>query len=132
VDDKFKYIIILSESIIIGNKEISKLVGEIILQKSKIIEYSIDALKSIVVNLSNAEKRIKIINLYFEKLSDNDIVKLLSSIWNYNDLFKNRKPTFSKTEYNRILLEKLKSRDLIKNYYDNKWNLEEYRVTTNY
>jgi len=132
IDKKFDYIMILNESTISGSKEISKKVGEIILQKSKIVEFSIDTLKSIVISQPTAEKRILLINLYFEKLTNDDIIKLLSSIWNYDNLFKNKKPTFNKTEYNRILLERLKSKGLIKNYYDNKWNDEEYRVTTNY
>lgn len=132
IDMKFDYIMILNESNVSGSKEISKKVGEIILQKSKIVEFNIDTLKSIVINQPTAEKRILLINLYFEKLKNDDVIKLLSSIWNYDNLFKNKKPTFNKTEYNRILLERLKSKGLIKNYYDNKWNDEEFRVTTNY
>lgn len=132
LENKFYYITKLDESTITLNKETSKLVGEIILQKSKIIELSIDTLKHIVVNLLREEKRILLINLYFEKITNDDIIDLLKSIWNYDNLFKNRKPTFDKTEYNRILLERLKAKGLIKNYYDNKWNDKEFRVTTNY
>lgn len=132
IDKKFDYIIILDESTVSSSKEISKKVGEIILQKSTIVEFNIDTLKSIIINQPTAEKRILLINLYFEKLTNDDIIKLLSSIGNYDNLFKNKKPTFNKTEYNRILLERLKSKGLIKNYYDNKWNDEEFRVTTNY
>ena len=132
IDKRFDYIMILNESTISGSKEISKRVGEIILQRSKIVEFSIDTLKSIVISQPTAEKRILLINLYFEKLTNDDVIKLLGSIWNYDNLFKNKKPTFNKTEYNRILLERLKSKGLIRNYYDNKWNDEEFRVTTNY
>ena len=131
-DKKFDYITIMSEDTILSSKEISKKVGEIILQKSKTIDFNINTLKSILINQPTNEKRILLINLYFEKLTDDDIIELLSNIWKYNDLFKNKKPTFNKTEYNRILLERLKSKGLIKNYYDNKWNDGEYRVTTNY
>lgn len=132
LENKFDYITKLDESTITLNKETSKLIGEIILQKSQTIEFSIETLKFIVVNLMGEEKKIKLINLYFEKMTNDNIIKLLSSIWNYNNLFKNKKPTFNKTDYNRILLERLKSKGLIKNYYDNKWNNEEFRVTTNY
>lgn len=132
LENKFDYINKLEESTITLNKETSKLVGEIILQKSNVIELSVETLKSVVINLLGEEKRIKLINLYFEKITNDDITKLLSSIWNYDNLFKSKKPTFNKTEYNRILLERLKSKGLIKNYYDNKWNDKEYRVTTNY
>ncbi|KFC19298.1 hypothetical protein [Chryseobacterium sp. FH1] len=132
IDRKFDYITILSEDIIQSSKEISKKVGEIILQKSKTVEFDINTLKSIFINQPNSEKRIPLINLYFENITNEDIIILLSSIWNYDNLFKNKKPTFNKTEYNTILLETLKSKGLIRNYYDNKWNDGEYRVTTNY
>lgn len=131
IDRKFDYIRIVSEDTIQSSKEISKKVGEIILQKSKTVEFDINTFKSIFINQTNSDKRIPLINLYFERLTNDDIIKLLSSIWNYDNLFKNKKPTFNKTEYNRILLETLKSKGLIKNYYDNKWNINEYRVTTN-
>lgn len=132
IDDKINYITKLNENIIGKNKEISKLVGEIILQKMRVVDFTFDTLKFVAVNLFYDEKRIKFTNLYLVKLTNSEITQLLSSFVSYNKLFRKGKPTFKKTDYNRILLETLKSKQLIKNFYDDSWSDDKYRVTTNY
>lgn len=132
IDNKINYITKLDENIIGKNKEISKLVGEIILQKMRVVDFTFDTLKFVAVNLLYDEKRIKFTNLYLVKLTNSEITQLLSSFVSYNKLFRKGKPTFKKTDYNRILLETLKSKQLIKNFYDDSWSDDKYRVTTNY
>ena len=132
IDNKFDFITKIDETIIGSNKEIAKIVGEIILQKYKTIEFNFDVLKFVAFNLFADDKRIRMTNLYFDRLTDDNITKLLSSFLFYDKLFKKGKPTYWKSEYNRILLERLKSKKMIKNYYEDSWNDKKYRVTTNY
>ena len=132
IDNKFDFITKIDEVIIGSNKEIAKIVGEIILQKSKIIEFNFDTLKFVAFNLFVDDKRIRITNLYFDRLTDDSITKLLSSFLFYDKLFKKGKPTYWKNDYNKILLDRLKAKKLIKNYYEDSWNDKKYRVTTNY
>lgn len=131
-NNKFIYITNLDESIISKNKEISKLVGGIILQEMRIINFTFNTLKFIAINQFYDENRIRFANLYLEKFTNNEITLLLSSFLSYKNLFKKGKPTFKKTDYNRLLLESLKSKQLIKNFYDDSWSNDKYRVTTNY
>ncbi|MCT3644062.1 hypothetical protein HZQ97_07875 [Elizabethkingia anophelis] len=132
IDNKFNYITNLDENIVNKNKEISKIIGEIILQKKEIIEFSFDTLKLIAVSLLYDDKRIQFTNLHLEKFTNSEITQVLNSFITYNKLFKKGKPTLKKTDYNRILLENLKSKQLIKNFYDDSWSDDKYRVTTNY
>lgn len=131
-DNKFNYISHLDESMITDGKGISEIVGMLILWKSKTILFDIDTLKVVVANSYPEENKIKLINLYFDNLSNDEIPKILSSVWGYDKLFKSGKPTYTKKEYNRFLLEKLKSKGLIKRYYDDSWSDTKYRVTTKY
>ncbi|WMC08199.1 MAG: hypothetical protein PQ275_28180 [Elizabethkingia anophelis] len=131
-DKKLDFIAKIDETIIVNNREVAKIVGEIILQKSKIIEFNFDTLKFVASNLFLDEKRVKITNLYFSSLTDDNIISLLSSFVTYSKLFKKGKPTYYKTLYNKILLDNLISKKLIKKYYNDSWNENKYRVTTNY
>lgn len=133
LDNKFKYISNVDESIIVKNKEISKIVGEIILQKSKIIEFEKDTLKSIVINLKSEESKVKFINLNFEKLSNEAIVVLVSNIsWDYKELFvKKHRPTFNDTAYNQELLKKLLSKKLILRFDPDKKDSTKIRAIAN-
>ncbi len=131
-DNKFNYISHLEESMIADSKGISEMVGKLILWKSKTIPFDIDTLKVVVANSYPEENRINLINLYLDDLLDDEIAKIVDSVRGYDKLFKSGKPTYAKKEYNRTLLEKLKSKGLIKKYYDDSWSDTKYRVTTNY
>lgn len=132
IDNKFNYIKKLNENFIEKNREISKIIGEMILQKKEIIEFSFGTLKFIALNLFYDDKRIRFTNLYLEKFTNSELTQILNSFINYSNLFKKGKPTFKKADFNRTLLENLKSKQLIKNFYDDSWSDDKYRVTTNY
>lgn len=132
VDNKFKYINQLEQSIIIENKEISKIVGNIILRKSTKVDFEYNTIESLVINTTSSENKVRFINLYFNDLNNANIISLLKNILGYDKLFEKGKPTYGKSDYNNTLLGKLKTKSLIKNYYDDKWNDSKFRVTTNY
>lgn len=132
-DDKFGYISeIADESSIVSNSEISKIVGNVIPQKSELIEFDFNTIKSIVKDLNSTENKIRFVNLYFNGLNDSQIISLLKTVWSYDKLFEKGKPTYLKSNYNDLLLKRLKSRELIRNYYDDSWSDSKFRVTTNY
>lgn len=132
IDNKFNYLSHIEESVIVNNKEISKVVGNIILAKSTKKEYEYETIVSLVQNVASLENKVRLVNLYINDLSNNNIVYLLHTICGYDKLFEKGKPTYGKTNYNNILFANLKSKNLIKNYYDDKWNDSNFRVTTNY
>lgn len=132
IDNKFAYINQLEQQIIIGGKEISKIVGNIILQKSTKVEFEYNTIESLVKNATSSENKVRLVNLYFNDLDNNNIISLLKNIFEYNKLFEKGKPTYEKSDYNNTLLGKLKTKSLIKNYYDDKWSDSKFRVTTNY
>src|SRR5690606_29093138 len=129
---KFNYLSSVDEGFVVNNKELAKNVGKIIIQEKKAVLFTTDTLQYIAQQLNIELKSIELINLYLDTLSDDDIIKLLNNTWSYDKLFKKGKPTFIKKESNKILLDKLKNKGLIKNYYDDKWSDTKYRVTTNY
>lgn len=132
VDNRFKYITQLEQNIIIENKEISKIVGNIILRKSTKVDFEYNSIESLVKNTTSSENKVRLVNLYFNDLDNDNIISLLKNIVGYNKLFENGKPTYEKSDYNNTLLGKLKTKNLIKNYYNDSWNDSKYRVTTNY
>ncbi len=132
IENKFNYLSQIEERVIVNNKEISKVVGNIILAKSTKKEYEYETVASLVQNVASLENKVRLVNLYINDLSNNNIVTLLSTIWGYDKLFEKGKPTYGKTIYNNILFTNLKSKNLIKNYYDDKWNDSNFRITTNY
>lgn len=75
---------------------------------------------------------MRFVNLYFNDLDNNNIISLLKNIFEYNKFFEKGKPTYEKSDYNTTLLGKLKTKNFIKNNYDNKWSDSKFRVTTNY
>ncbi|MFV8323917.1 hypothetical protein [Flavobacterium sp. LS2R12] len=133
IENRFKYISKLSEQNIIDNKGIAKKVGEFIIQKSAKIDFEFDAISSIVKNSVLYENKVKLINLYFSSLSNDNIILLVKNIhWEYLKLFEKGKPTFLNRDYNNKLFENLKSKQIIKNFYPDSWNKDQIRVTTNY
>jgi len=131
IDNKFIYINKLEQNIIKENNELSKIIGSIILEKSESFELEFDTIKCIIKNLNTSEGKIKFINLNFDYLDNNQLISLLGTIPNYNKLFEKGKPTYLKTDYNELLFRRLKSKNIIKNYYDDSWNSSKFRVTTN-
>jgi hypothetical protein len=116
--NKFNYISILDEESIVDNKQISKKVSEIILEKSTKIAFEFNTLDSIIKNSNSIADKIKLINLYFESLSNDNLITLIASInWDYKELFvKQHRPKFDENPYNRELLGKLKSKQLINSF----------------
>lgn len=132
IDNKLKYINQLEQSVIIESKEISKIVGNIILRKSTKVDFEYNTIESLVKNTTSSENKVRLVNLYFNDLDNDNIVSLLKNIWGYDKLFEKGKPTYGKSDFNNTLFGKLKTKNLIKNYYDDKWNNSNLRVTTNY
>lgn len=131
-DNKFEYINQLEQSIIIENKELSKIAGNIILRKSTKVDFEYSTIESLVINTTSSENKVRLVNLYFNDLDNANIVSLLKNILGYDKLFEKGKPTYGKSDFNNTLFGKLKTKNLIKNYYDDKWNDSNFRVTTNY
>jgi len=132
IDNKFAYIAKLDQQFILDSKEISKIVGDIILRKSLKVEFEYNTIESLVKNAVSIENKVRLVNLYINNLDNSSLESLLKNIFKYNKLFEKGKPTYVKSEYNDILFRKLKSKNLIKNYYDDKWNDSNFRVTTKY
>lgn len=76
--------------------------------------------------------RMKFMTLVNSIFNSSQVISLLKTIWSYNKLFEKGKPTYLKSNYNDLLLKRLKSRELIRNYYDDSWSDSKFRVTTNY
>lgn len=132
IDNRFAYIAQLEQNVIAGSKEISKIVGNIILRKSTKIEFENNTIESLVKNATTSENKVRLVNLYINDLENTNIVSLLKNIWGYDKLFEKGKPTYVKSDYNDALFKKLKSKNLIKNFYDDSWSNSKFRVTTNY
>jgi hypothetical protein len=132
IDNKFTYIAKLDQQFILDNKEISKIVSDIILQKSLKVEFEYNTIESLVKNAVSTENKVRLVNLYINDFDNTSLESLLKYILDYAKLFKKGKPTYEKSEYNDILFRKLKSKNLIKNYYPDKWNDSNFRVTTKY
>lgn len=116
--NKFKYISKIDQDTIVESKEVSRIIGEIILKQNEIIQFDFIALKNIKSNLSSIENKINLINLYTSELSNEEIIILIKSTGlSYSDLFKKQnKPKFPNTAFNRILLTNLKARKLINSF----------------
>lgn len=132
VDNKFIYVSQLGQNIITGSNEISKIVGNIILRKFTKIEFEYDTIETMVKNATSSESKVRLANLYINDLDNTNIVSLLKNIWGYHKLFEKGKPTYVKSDFNNALFRELKAKNIIKNYYDDKWNASNFRITTNY
>jgi len=132
IDNKLTYISKLEQKVILDSKEISKAVGNIILQKNTKVELQFSTIASLVNNVASSENKVKLVNLYFSDLDSTNIINLLKNISGYDKLFMKGKPTYTKSGYNDMLFKKLISKNLIKKYYDDFWSDSKFRVTTNY
>jgi dephospho-CoA kinase len=132
--NKFDFITKIDETIIGSNKEIAKIIGEIILQKSKTIDLTIDIKKIILNSLVSIESKVKFVTLYNESLGTSELIELVKNIsWSYGELFKKQhKPTFKANNYNIVLLGILKSKGLIKNFDIDKKDKTLIRAVANY
>lgn len=134
IDNRFKYIAKLSEHTIIGNKAVAKKVGEIIISKSSKIEFDFNTIKGIVISLDSNENKVKLVNLYFNELTNQNIISIVKTIGHYySELFeKQHKPLFNDNVYNRELLIKLKSKKLINSFDVDKKDNTKIRAVANY
>ncbi len=132
IDNKLTYIAKLEQKAILDSKEISKTVGNIILQKPKKVEFQYSTIESLVKNVASSENKVQLVNLYFSDLDNANIINLLNNISGYDKLFMKGKPTYSKSAYNETLFNKLISKNLVKKYYDDFWSDSKFRITTNH
>ncbi|MDY3324566.1 hypothetical protein PG637_02625 [Riemerella anatipestifer] len=134
VNNKFDFITKIDEEVIVCNKEVAKIVGKIILQKSKEIDLKIDTKKSILNSLESIESKVKFVILHNESLEISELIELTKNISSsYSSLFKKQhKPTFEANSYNRVLLEILKSKGLIRNFDIDKKKKNLIRAVANY
>lgn len=134
IDNRLKYISKLNEQSISINNKISKKVGEIILTKSSKIKFEYSTLESLVTNCNLIENKVKLVNLYFDDLNDSEIISLVKSIGHYySELFvKQHKPLFNNTIFNKELLTKLLSKELINSFDLDKKDRSKIRAVANY
>ncbi len=80
-----------------------------ILSGYKFIPLDYDFLKNIIINSSNLESRIKLINIQFESLTEDNITELLKNLGEpYENITINGKsPILDNTSYHQILINKL-------------------------
>jgi hypothetical protein len=134
VNNGFKYISKINEQTIINNKEIGKEVGDIIVNKAEIVEFEFSTLKSLITHCDTNKNKVKLINLYFNTLSNDDITTLVKIIgWDYKELFvKQHQPKFEDNIYHRELLSKLKSKKLINSFDTYKKDNTKIKAVANY
>lgn len=132
--DKFTYASSLEESLIMGNLEISKTLGNIILQKSDTIEFGFGTIEALIKATNSKENKIRLINLYTEDFDNDELIKITSLVgWSYTELFKKQhRPTFDDTSYNQTLFNILKNRGLIKSFGVYTKDKSKIRVIANY
>lgn len=133
--NKLEFIDKLDLKIIVGNNEIAKFVGIIILNNySREVKVDYTTLVSLVKNSTSSDSRINLINKYSKSLADNELIDLVKGVGNlYNELFeKQHKPKLNNTDINRTLFEELKNRGLIKDYDVDKKDEDLIRVIANY
>lgn len=134
IADRFKYISKLTEQTIIDNKSVIKKVGEIIISKSTKINFEFNTIESVVKSLDSTENKVRLVNLYFTELSNENIISLVKDIgYFYNELFvKKHKPIFTDNSFNRELLTKLKSKGLINSFDVYKKDNTKIKAVANY
>lgn len=133
-DDKFMYIGKIQQNLIVANNEISKVIGEIILKKSEQVEFDFNTIEHIVKNLQSNENKVKLVNLYFNQLTNQNTISIVKSIgYYYRELFvRQHRPLFNDNIYNRELLTKLKSKGLISSFDVYKKDNTKIRAVANY
>lgn len=134
INNKFSYISKLSEQEITNDKKITKKVGEIVVIKSKKIDFEFNTVDSIIKSLDSTENRVKLVNLYFNAYSLQNITDLIKKIgYNYSELFvKQHKPLFANNSSNIELLTKLKANKLINSFDVYKKNNLQIKAVANY
>lgn len=114
--NKIKYLELglIDENLIVENSAMAKIIGEIMLEQLNIVNFRIKTLESII--LENKNRGVELINLYKEELNDDQLVGLVKILGDeYERLFiNNKRPSFLNTESNKILLNELVDRELIR------------------
>lgn len=133
-EEKLEYILYIEEEVILNNRIISKYIGDIILRKSTAIDLEYNIIESLINTCSSLEDKVKLIILFSNKLNDNELTIVTSSIGdNYRKMFEpQRKPTFKNTNFNKSLFDILKSKKLISSYKVDVKKDNSIRVTANY
>ena len=116
-DNKTKLIEQIDSDFITENRDVAKLVCDI-LAESNAISLSVDIIESLVNSNSLRENKIKVLNKQDQELSDSQIQNFVEGLGSeYEKLFrKQNKPKFSNTDYHKLLFDKLQNRGLIKRY----------------
>ena len=121
IEQKLIYIPKIEEGFILREDTISKKIAELIISKSKKIDFSYDVIESLCKNTAKEEDKIKLVILYNNDIANEEIKELVESIGQeYEKLFISKKrPSFQYTEYNVLLFKELKKRELISQYKEN-------------
>ena len=121
IEQKLTYIPKIEEEFILDDDTISKKIAELIISKSKKIDFSYDVIESLCKNTAKEEDKIKLVILYNNDIANEEIKELVESIGQeYEKLFISKKrPSFQYTEYNVLLFKELKKRELISQYKEN-------------
>ncbi|WP_338731528.1 hypothetical protein [Mangrovimonas cancribranchiae] len=116
-DDLASLVPLISENLIVGNKDLSALLCEVLSASRKVV-LSYKLLNSLFVNGKKNESKIILLNKYFEDLNKGEVKTLVSLLsYPYNKMVVTRKrPKIKLTRDNTKLVENLKSRDLIASY----------------
>jgi hypothetical protein len=130
-ENKVKLIEIIDSDLIIKNKDIAKIICDI-LSNLDYIPLNIDIIESLINSSSLRENKIKMLNKQAEELNNSQMQKLIETFGgDYEKLFiRQSKPKFSDTNYHRKLFYNLRKRKLIKKYEPCEDN--QLRVYANY
>jgi ABC-type dipeptide/oligopeptide/nickel transport system ATPase subunit len=122
----------INDDIIIENESIADLVCNI-LSGNKYIPLNYEVLVAIFKANKSGQKRIELLDLHFDKLTEEQLISLIGEIGeNYARMFvKQNKPTIANTPYSTRLIEKLKKKDMISSFSINK-EKNEIKVVAKY
>jgi hypothetical protein len=128
VKNKIELIESIDENIIIGNASLSNIVAELIIENR--ISLSSEAIEACFKSQISSITKFRIINNYFDKLSDAKVKEFVESLGEeYARIFiKQNKPVFSDTQLHIELFSKLQQRGLIKRFEFYKKHGDEIKV----
>lgn len=133
-DPESKVVLIekLDNEIIIQNESIANIVCNL-LPNDRFIPFEYEALKAMFKYNSSIQKRIELLDLYFDKLEDDQLQSLIEELGDdYARMFvKQKKPILGNTPYNARLVNRLKEKGMISSYSVNQ-EKNEIKVVAKY
>lgn len=117
--EKIELIKNIDDNIIIQNPKIAEIVCYL-LPTNEYISLRYEVLFTMFKANPSVEKRIELLNIYFDKLDEEQIQKLTEQLGDdYSKIFmKQHKPVFNKADFHYTFFEKLRQRGLIIRYED--------------